>query len=307
MRVLITGSTGLLGSTLLFSAPKKHQLFASYHLNTLVPNVQCTYVQLDIREKKKVEALIKRIKPEVIIHTAALATPDYCDKNQDEAWDVNVKGTKNLLSAAVDNPGFSQFIYITTNGVYDGNHSPYSEKDEPKPIDWYGKTKFESEQLVANSGLPFTIIRLNTMFGWNNPHERQNPVTWLIKILGENKTPVNMVDDMFNSFLYVHSASTSIWKSIQKKHVGETYNIGGKECVSRFDFSRKIAQYFDLPKELIFPVKLSFFKNFVPRPKNTCFRLLKMKKMLGVEPMTLSDALRHMSSHPVLDTHWKHI
>jgi len=305
MRVFITGSTGLLGSTLIRTAPKEVILGATYNKNSLVPNIACHYFPVDITKKTMVNRAIKSFKPDVVIHTAAIATPDYCDKHRKEAWAVNVVGTKNLLEACKKSN--TLFVYITTNGVYDGKNPPYDESQTPNPLDYYGKTKYESEKLTKKSGLPYLIMRLITMYGWNNPDERQNPVTWLMEILGKNKTPINMVSDMFNNFLYVESAAEVIWKAILQGKVNEEYNIAGKECISRYDFSRKIAKTFMLDEKMIYPVTLNFFKNFVARPKNTCFITSKMEKDLQTKPLPILSGLKHMHNHQLSNSSWRKI
>lgn len=305
MKVFITGSTGLLGSTLLRNAPQDFILGASFNINKLVPNVNCAYFHVDITRKALVEKAIENFRPDVVIHTAAIATPDYCDKHKGEAKKVNIEGTKHIINACKKNN--SAIIYITTNGVYDGKNPPYDEKAEPNPIDCYGSTKYEGEKLVRLSGLPFIMMRLITMYGWNNPDERQNPMTWLIQILGENKTPVNMVDDMYNNFLSVESASSSIWKALRLKKYGEIFNIAGRECVSRYEFSKKIAQVFNFDSDMIYPVNLDFFKNFVPRPKNTCFLTNKMSKILKLTPLSILSGLNYFKDHPLVESAWKEL
>jgi len=305
MKVFVTGSTGLLGSTLLRLASPKYILGASYNINKLVPNISCTYYHVDITDQQLVQNAFRKFNPGVVIHTAALATPDYCDKHQDEAWLVNVEGTKNIINACKKQN--SILVYVTTNGVYNGKNPPYDENSIPKPIDFYGKTKHEGEKLVQNSGIPFIIMRLITMYGWNNPKERQNPVTWLLYILGKNKTPVNMVNDMYNNFLFVESAAEAIWKAINKRKIGESFNIAGKDCISRYDFSKEIARVFGLDKSMIYPVTSDFFKNFVPRPKNTCFDTGKMKKILNINPLSIKNGLTLMKKNNLAHDIWREI
>lgn len=303
MKVFITGSTGLLGSALLRLAPSVHKLYASYNINTLVPNVLCDYRHMDITDAVEVEKVIGKIKPDVVIHTAAIATPDYCDKHQKEATAVNVGGTKNILAAC--KKAGAKIIFITTNGVYDGKKAPYAEDAAANPIDWYGKTKVEGEMLTEKSGVTYMIARLITMYGWNNPRERQNPVTWQQVILGENKTPLNMVSDMYNNFLYSDEAARAIWAAIERGTWGEKFNIAGKNCVSRYDFSVHIARAFGHDTKMIYPVKMDYFKNFVPRPKNTCFVTKKMSQVLEVEPVSTSQGLKHMANHPLPINAWR--
>jgi len=305
MKVLLTGSSGLLGSYLLRRSPKRFSTIATYNKITLLPNVSTHYVHMDITNSREVNSVLHRYKPDVVIHTAAIATPDYCDKHQDEAKNVNVTGTENILNACQLHKPI--FVYVTTNGVYDGLHAPYAESAMPRPIDFYGKTKFKAEKLTQSSGLPFIIMRLITMYGWNNPKERQNPLTWLIDILGKNKTPVNIVSDMFNNFLSVDEAAKTIWKAVREKKIGESYNIAGKNCVSRFEFSRQIARTFNLDFSMIYPVPLSFFKNFVDRPKNTCFVTKKMERELGIKPLSIKIGLEYYKSHMIDTSAWKEL
>jgi len=67
---------------------------------------------------------------------------------------------------------------MSSNAVFDGNNAPYSEKDKPNPINYYGKTKVISEFDIKKSGISHAIVRLTQMYGWNHPKERKNPVTW---------------------------------------------------------------------------------------------------------------------------------
>lgn len=305
MKVFITGSTGLLGSALLRNSPKGTLLAASYNKIKYVPNVNCIFFPVDITKKALVNKVIKEFSPDVIIHTAAIATPDYCDKHRSEAKSVNVNGTKNVIEAsqAVN----ASLVYITTNGIFDGNNPPYNEDALPKPVDFYGETKYEAERLVRSSKIKYIVIRLITMYGWNNPLERQNPLTWLLEILGRNKTPVNMVNDMYNNFLSVESASYAIWETVLKKYLGETFNIAGKNCISRYDFSLEIARVFSLDEKMIYPVSLSFFKNFVSRPLNTCFNTKKMESYLNTKPLSVKKGLLYLKAHPLSDYAWKEI
>jgi dTDP-4-dehydrorhamnose reductase len=218
---------------------------------------------------------------------------------------VNIIGTKNIVEACEKNN--SAIVFITTNGVYDGENPPYDENSRSNPIDHYGYTKYEGEKIVQSAGVPFIIIRLMTMYGWNNPNERQNPMTWLIEMVGKNKISVNVVSDMFNNFLSVKEAAKSIWRAIELKKYGESFNIAGKNCISRFEFSKQIAKVFNLDVKMIHPVNLSFFKNFVTRPENTCFITKKMENVLGLRPLSTVSGLEYFKEHPITNNDWKKI
>ena len=292
-KIFVTGGTGLLGSTLVRMAPKEFELTASYNKNTMiVERGRASFIQIDITNKAAVFDFFDEAKPEVLIHTAAMANVDYCETHKEEAWRVNVEGTANLLGAC-DKHG-TKMIFISTNGVFDGEKAPYSEKDGPNPINHYGKTKLEAENLVRKSGKNHTVARLMTMYGWNNPAERQNPVTWLLSKLRSGET-VDMADDIYNNHLLADNGADAIW-SIVKLDKSGTYHIAGKDCVSVYELALKVAEVFELDKALIARAKRGFLKTVAPRPKNTCFNTEKMEKEL-VRPLGIKEGLLYMKQH----------
>jgi len=274
-------------------APKEFELTASYNKNTMiVERGRASFIQIDITNKAAVFDFFDEAKPEVLIHTAAMANVDYCETHKEEAWRVNVEGTANLLGAC-DKHG-TKMIFISTNGVFDGEKAPYSEKDGPNPINHYGKTKLEAENLVRKSGKNHTVARLMTMYGWNNPAERQNPVTWLLSKLRSGET-VDMADDIYNNHLLADNGADAIW-SIVKLDKSGTYHIAGKDCVSVYELALKVAEVFELDKALIARAKRGFLKTVAPRPKNTCFNTEKMEKEL-VRPLGIKEGLLYMKQH----------
>src|SRR5581483_11437899 len=247
----------------------------------------------------------KRSKPDLVIHTAAISSPDYCDKNKDLAEKVNIGGTQNIINACQKYK--SSVVFISSNGIYNGKNPPYNEESKIEPIDIYGKTKYKGELLTSSSGLPFIVIRLMTMYGWNNPYERKNPVTWLLEVVGKDKMAVNVVTDLFNNFLFSDAAADIIWKAIRLKKFGHTFNVAGKDCVSRYAFSQEVAKVFGLDKNMINKASSDFYKSHLTRPKNTCFTTSKMQKELNIKPMSIKEGLLMMRENPLISNNWKKI
>ena len=290
-KIFVTGGTGLLGSTLVRTAPKEFKLVASYNKNTMITERgRASFIQVDITNKTRVFEVFEEIKPEVLIHTAAIANVDYCEVHKEEAWRVNVEGTVNLLDAC-DKHG-TKMIFTSTNAVFDGEHAPYSEEDIPNPINYYGKIKLEAETLVRERGADHAVARLMTMYGWNNPGERQNHVTWLLSKLTKGEM-AHVVDDIYNNHLLADNCADAIWAIVKLDKVG-LYHIAGNDCISTYELALKTADAFELDKTLIKPVKSDFFKFPALRPKNTCYATDKMKKELGVKPFGVREGLLHM-------------
>jgi len=142
-RILITGAFGQLGTSLR-NILSDQSILAAGRMIPLEEKDGCT--ALDITELNQVRETIALFQPDVIVHLAAMTDVDGCERDPELAFDVNVRGTENLL----DN--FSgRFIYISTDYVFDGSNGPYTEKDEVNPISVYGRTKLYGEDLVQQS------------------------------------------------------------------------------------------------------------------------------------------------------------
>lgn len=278
-RVVFTGITGLLGGYFLKNRDPGFEIIGVSRKN------------FDITDKRKVLDFIKKINPKIIVHAASLGNIDYCEKNPNEAYKVNVEGTQNIIDAAKRIN--AKTIFLSSNAIYDGVNPPYDEKSNPNPIDTYGKTKFEAENAIIKSDLDYVILRLITMYGWPNPGGRSNPVTWVIDNLKKGER-INVVNDIYNNHLWAGQAAEVLWAIIKREKNTDVYNIAGGDCISRYDLALKVAKVFGLDSSLISSVSSDFFKDIAKRPKNTCFKTLKMERELGIKPLTVDEGLRLM-------------
>lgn len=292
MRILITGGTGLLGKALIEMNKDAHRIWTVYLGNYDVPNnKQTNYYKTDVCKINDLEIIFFEARPEFVIHTAAIANVDYCEKNYEEAWYSNFIGTRNVIELCKKYD--SRIVYISTNAVFDGKKAPYSEDDPPCPINNYGKIKLECEENIKNSNLRYLLVRPILMYGWNNKNERLNPVTWLLNKL-QNREKVNMVTDVYENPLLNHHCAEIIWTLVRLNKEG-LYHIGGRDVVNRYEFAKLIAEVFELKSEdLIFPVTSDFFPDIAPRPKNTSYDTEKLSKELNIKPLGLKDGLLYM-------------
>jgi len=290
-KVLITGGTGLLGKYLIENKTSDTEIVAVYiGEHEMSDGKGVRYHKADIRDKKAIQDLFERTKPDIVIHTAAVGSPDFAEKNKDLTREINVGGTQNLLynSERFNAP----FIYISSNGIYDGENAPYSEDDPARPVNVYGEIKLEAEKTVVISGLKKAIVRPILMYGWNNPFERPNIVSHSIAKLRKEEE-VYVYDDVYCNPLYAQSCALSIWKIISEDKYG-TYNIAGADRVSVFGLIKKAAQAFHLNEDLIHPVQEGYFNELVKRPRDTSFKTDKMIRALGCQPMPLNEGLKIM-------------
>ena len=290
-RVLITGGTGLLGKALVETKGGACFVVATYKGNyKMNDTAQIEYRELDIVDKDGYKKLFEEVKPEVVIHTASIGSPDYSEQHQEETWQINVGGTINICELCNDFE--ANLVYVSSNGIYDGKNAPYSEENKAIPINYYGKVKLEGENIVKKVKNPYAIVRPILMYGWNYPYERANIITITLSKLhkGEN---VYAYKDVFSNPLLSTSCAQAIWKIIMEEKY-DVYNIAGENIVSIYEFVCKAAEIFGLNKDLIKPVTQGFFNELVRRPTNTSYRTDKMEARLKLKPLSLSEGLQVM-------------
>ena len=288
--VLILGGTGLLGKTLMGSCPKDITLWAT-HLRDLPAGFTSHHLRrLDVTNKEETQMLFQEIQPSVVVHLAGVGSVDYAEKNQREAWNINVQGTQHVIEAC---RGLgAKLIHVSSNAVFDGDHPPYHEDSVRRPVNYYGQLKVESEDAVTSSGLDYAIVRAILMYGWHYSHARVNPVAMWLRLIGAGK-PVKVVNDRYWQPLYVEDCANLIWKLIEKDKSG-IYNIAGPERITLFEFALKVADVFGLDSALIEPVPSSYFPAIAPRPFDTSFKIDKIREEMGIDPVGVCFGLERM-------------
>ena len=145
MTILITGSTGALGSELKKIFPE-----------ALVPN----HNELDIINKEQVIDFFNKNKIDIVIHTAAITSVRKCEEEKEFAWKTNVEGTKNMVDGLIQSHPKGKFVYVSTACVFDGHVGMYKESSIPYPENFYALTKLLGEQEVKRL-VSYLIIRTN--------------------------------------------------------------------------------------------------------------------------------------------------
>lgn len=289
-RILITGSNGMLGQRLTEYYLKKNNIelmCCSVEETSYITVVN--YLQLNIVNKSEVKNVFQNFYPDVIINTAAFTNVDLCESEREAAWNVNVTGVDNLAFYAKSIE--SHLIHISTDYVFDGNNGPYSEKEKPNPISYYGRTKLASENAVKYRKCDASIIRTNVLYG-PAKFGRNDFVKWVVESLRNNK-PIKIVTDQINNPTYIDDLVDAINKIIEFKKLG-LYNIGGKEFLSRYDFTSRIADYFSLDKDLISSIITASLNQPAPRPLKSGLVTLKAETELGYKPQAMETTFQLM-------------
>ena len=295
MKILLTGSNGLLGQHLVkqLLETTSHEIIATGRGENRLPftsSKQYNYFSLDITDGIAVNDFILSSQPDVIIHAAAMTQPDPCEENQVECWNINVTATRFLTDAAEQVK--ARFIYISTDFVFDGLHGPYKETDEPGPVNYYGTSKLAAEKSVMTSKIQWAIVRTVLVYGNILVGNRSNIISWVKENL-ENNRPIKVVSDQWRTPTYVEDLAKGILLVLEKKATG-IYHISGGEGMSPYDMAVVTADYLHLDKSLMTKVTADTFVQPAKRPLRTGFIIDKAKKELGYQPISFKEALKKM-------------
>ena len=286
-RILVVGSNGMLGQSLCKFYSNKNNirlLGCSVEDESLVNGLD--YVQFDVTKRNEVKKTILDFYPDYIINASAYTNVDKSETERELAWKINVKGIEYIAEAArvLD----ARIIHISTDYIFDGREGPYAENEKPNPLGYYARTKLASENALKMSGVLYTILRTNVLYGANS-NGKTGFVRWLVNSLRDGKV-VKIVTDQINNPTFVDDLVQAINKVVEYNKTG-TYNIGGREFLSRFEFSEIIADYFGLDKNLIKPITTDELRQPARRPLKSGLIILKAETELGYKPHSIKETL----------------
>ncbi len=287
--VLVTGANGLLGQKLVIELAKLPGtvVIATGKGPQRVDVGSNKYLDLDLTSAEKVFFKISNLKPDTIIHAAAITQVDACEQDHEQCLLHNVAATEHLLGTAKVLNAY--FQYISTDFVFDGTAGPYSEKSAPSPINFYGKSKLAAEELVIRSGLRSSVVRTVLVYGYGQNLSRSNIVLWVKNKL-ERGEAIRVVNDQWRTPTLVEDLAAGCRLILQKDTVGLNH-ISGKDYLTPYDLAMKTAEVFNLDKALITPTDASEFKEIGKRPLKTGFDISKARVELGYEPHSLDEGL----------------
>lgn len=246
MKVLITGSNGMLGHDLIDVLDGKHEL------------IKTTSKSLDITDEDKVKEYIVNENPDIVINSAAYTDVDGCETNEEMAYKVNGEGVKNLALACkvVDCP----LVHISTDYVFNGENSkPWMEDDEVGPISIYGKSKLQGEEAIESILDKFFIIRTSWLYGINGGNF---PKTMLE--LAKTHDTLTVVTDEIGTPTYTLDLAQAIAELIETEYYG-IYHITNSDYCSWFDFAKYIFEVKNIDVNVV-PVTAEEFARPASRP-----------------------------------------
>jgi dTDP-4-dehydrorhamnose reductase len=298
MKILITGSNGLLGQKIVYKLknnPNIQLIATARGDNRLVKKDGYVFESLDITQSQTVSNVFKKYLPDVVINTAAMTNVDACETEKENCWAMNTDAVKYQIEALEllkkDNANYNpHFIHLSTDFIFDGTHGPLDENETPNPLSYYAESKLAAEKLVQASSLMWSIARTVLVYGIVDNMSRSNIVLWVKQNLEQGKT-INVVDDQFRTPTLAEDLADGCILIAQKKAQG-IYNISGKDFYSILELAHVVADYYGLDKNLIKPSKSADIKQPAKRPPITGFIINKAVKELGYNPHSFTQGIK---------------
>lgn len=275
--IVVTGASGLVGFRLMEQLCRTGPAWGIYHRRR--PEVAFgNWVALDLCDRLATQQLLDRLRPTVILHSAALSDPVHCEQHPAEAAALNLGGTMWISQWASRNGAF--LVHLSTDLVFDGQQGNYREADDPRPISVYGWTKLASELAVRGSEAPWTIVRTSLVYGRSPGHDRGADEKLVLAWQAGRETPL-FVDEYRNPTA-VGELAQVILELVRRRATG-VWHVAGAECVSRWELGARVAAHLGYSKALLIPRKIAELPCVPPRSPNTTLNLDKLRQELDFE------------------------
>jgi perosamine synthetase len=271
-KLLITGVSGLLGNNLARYFARTFDVLGLYNEHPVViPGIRtdtCDLLGLDA-----VRRVLDGFRPSVVLHCASLANVDQCESDPELSELLNVACTRRIVDALEGSE--AHLVYISTDSVYEGTKGRYSEEDAARPLNVYGRTKWEGERPVLER--PGGLVLRTNLFGWNI-QDKKSLGEWILGELAAGRSIGGFRDAVFST-IYTMELARVIDVAIRRKLSG-LYNCGSSDSCSKYEFALKIADRFGFDRHLIRPISIDDFEFRARRGKDLSFSTRRIEETL---------------------------
>ncbi|MBT3877494.1 MAG: dTDP-4-dehydrorhamnose reductase [Candidatus Scalindua sp.] len=278
MKILITGSNGMLGTDLVDLLKSRKSSFD--------PNlefIEAPHEVLDITLKDKVSEFVSTHTPDIIVNCAAFTNVDKCETEREAAFNVNALGPKYIAAAAKECG--ARVIHISTDFVFDGNgNRPYIEEDQTNPLSEYGRTKLEGERNIQNYCNSFLIVRASWLFG----HNGINFAAKMLELAERNKE-LSIVTNEIGSPTYTPDLTEALWSLINQGCEG-IINVSNDGSCSRYEWAEYIFETMGYTIK-INQIKSSEYKRAAKVPLNSTLNCQKFTTLTGIRMRPWKEAV----------------
>ncbi len=287
-RLFVTGASGFLGWNLCNEAKETWDVTGVFHTH-LVSQEKVKYIKLDLTDYALLRKSFIDIAPDAVIHTAAAASPNYCQEHPSESEDINIKTSANLAGLCAD--AGIPFVHTSTDLVFDGSNAPYKEEDSVNPLNTYAEQKVLAEEEVLKRYPEAVVCRMPLMFGESSP-AYQTFFQQMVHALRQGDELKLFIDE-FRTPASGRTASKGLLLGAEKGK--GILHLGGRERISRFNFGLLLMDSLGIKEANLVRCMQKDIAMSAPRAPDLSLDSTKAYA-LGYKPMPLREELAKLFS-----------
>lgn len=285
-KLLVTGANGFVAGSVLAQAGHDWELHALSRGESSESTRNLPWHVCD-GSPTSLAQLFRELKPDAVIHTAALADIDFCQANPSSARAANVELTRSFANLCAESR--CKLVFCSTDTIFDGEHAPYKEEDAPAPVNFYAETKVEAEKIVSASCASSVIARLALVVGLPVMGAGNSFLARMLAALKEGRN-VSVPAHEIRTPVDVITLGRALLELAADEHQG-IFHLAGNERLNRFEMAQRITRKFGFPERFVTVQARADTPGRAPRPRDVSLANAKACATLKTPMRSFDDAL----------------
>ena len=292
MRVLVIGVNGLLGSNVVAAGQDRGwKVYGTYY--STASGFDIPTKQFNLADASAFNEILDRYEPDVVINCAAMTDVDACERNPEQAEQIN-GDSPGILASQCDAYG-SEFVHTSTDYVFNGkSRDRYTEADTPNPIQVYGHSKLAGEQTVQEARPDSLIARLSFVYGIHRGSDTLAGFPAWVRNRIESGEDVPLFTDQWITPSRAGQAADTILDLIEHEATGRSH-IAARTCVTPYEFGKQLAAEMETGDASFVEASLDDIDREASRPAYTCLNTDKIATELGRKQPPLAEDVAAIS------------
>lgn len=286
-KLLVTGSGGFLAGSVMYHAEEKWELHGIDKTDTPGKQNKFNCYSFDLRDSKQMKKIFYQIQPDAVIHTAAIADIDYCQSNQNLAFEVNVGVTQSLVDLCIESG--AKMVFCSSDTVFDGKKGFYKEDDLPGPLNYYAETKVQAENIIREEVENYVITRMSLIMGLPIMGEGNSFLARTILKL-KNREKVGFPENEIRSPIDVITLGRALVELAGNSFHG-IIHLSGMDRLNRYEMAKRIVTRLGYSADLIVATDSNAMPGRARRPDDVSLNNTKAQQILSTPMCTLMKGL----------------
>ncbi|MEW6201017.1 MAG: SDR family oxidoreductase [bacterium] len=286
-RLIVTGANGFVGGSVVWHAGDAWEVHAVARKEVGFHRAGLVWHLLDLRDTDGLYRLFQTVKPDVVIHAAAVADIDYCETHRDTAEAVNVGVTDEIAEYCSESG--ARLIFLSTDTVFDGKKGNYCEEDTPSAVNFYAETKIRAEKIVSNKVRDAVIARLSLVMGLPVLGTGNSFLSRMLASLKDGRE-YGVPDNEIRTPVDVITLGRALLELAENDFTGFIH-LAGNDRLNRFVMSQRIAERLGYSRDLIVVKNFNGIAGRAPRPLDASMDNSKARAALKTPMCGLDDGL----------------